>query len=1062
MQFSGGFSQRLLAWTVVCLCLGREALSARSSLRAHLVHSHDHAHNNDHDLYHDHSNAQYHMAHHVTQHIANHVQGHDNMQQHLEYQDHSGSIAAEDAEIRKEIDKLLNGKPTKHLMKLLMQQASKMNPEEIVDKLGEKIPASIASLVKATTSSQHTRGNQEFSEESLAKARRILNGMVEDAQTRLDLKTIECHNFRDRNRANFEQVAADQARLGTQLIELGGLIQDANAGIKDMSDKLEAVDEKLAEAQKAYDDMKREDDAEMLKRRDDLAVAEFILKFTVCKDKPWPTSFFEEGEDGPNFLPQKEIGVLKCDREEGDLEFYFEDPKLQAQAQKFLTPGARLKLQKYLADVHSLPALMQNPTEEDDEPGTQHSESARASTTTKETTTTVTVSSTTAATSTTPVISLVRKSFAAQPEKGGPPLPPKCVLGKPNCGLLHDNMSLMWGKFKDSVDELQVKIDNDLKNWKNLQADYNQQKELYTGQSGAMDQQLAEATSKQATDRSESTEKATEHRLLEKEFKEKWGECQATMYEILHTDICGVLTVRGEVSKYSKKVPPTDIVDCEVSDFREGECMLNGKPLPCDDQCDPHGGTPDCGGTKLLTRDILTTNNEHGVKCPVLMYNRKCNQMKCPIDCAMDEWSGWGACTADCAGGTQLRTRNLKRKPKNGGTPCDSPQESMSCNTGSCNRDCKLKKWSSWSACTAACGGGLQQKYRGIKVPTRGEGKCYKHHSHHRLAWQDCNSQPCQGDEQCVAKMDVIIAIDASGSMREKGFEILRAFAVALVKRFEGEFAGNKAVQVGALLFGNGMVQPDGIVSPAIAITKKLSFNAKEVAEEIDKVKWEKGFTNMAQAFTKADEMFFSGGGRKTAHSNMIVITDGMPSFIFSLKQEVSRIKSKGTNIVMVETNGNLHNTEESLMRSLASSPPEANYIHVPGLTTLDREMGKWVQKVLVQSCPKAISFSKMESDAETNGFELIREKFWCGEEKEKNVAPHKFLGTVETPAECMKTVMEQENPSNYFAFGTEAMYNKGNCYMEDTKDAECPEGFKKAPTNFYKILPVVPLGGES
>lgn len=27
---------------------------------------------------------------------------------------------------------------------------------------------------------------------------------------------------------------------------------------------------------------------------------------------------------------------------------------------------------------------------------------------------------------------------------------------KPNCGLLHDTMSLEWGKFKDLVDELQA------------------------------------------------------------------------------------------------------------------------------------------------------------------------------------------------------------------------------------------------------------------------------------------------------------------------------------------------------------------------------------------------------------------------------------------------------------------------------------------------------------------------------------------------------------------------------------------------------------------------------
>merc|ERR1719428_1555570 len=31
----------------------------------------------------------------------------------------------------------------------------------------------------------------------------------------------------------------------------------------------------------------------------------------------------------------------------------------------------------------------------------------------------------------------------------------KCVLGKPDCGLLNDNMAMMWGDIKDSVDELE-------------------------------------------------------------------------------------------------------------------------------------------------------------------------------------------------------------------------------------------------------------------------------------------------------------------------------------------------------------------------------------------------------------------------------------------------------------------------------------------------------------------------------------------------------------------------------------------------------------------------------
>merc|ERR1712225_95198 len=38
----------------------------------------------------------------------------------------------------------------------------------------------------------------------------------------------------------------------------------------------------------------------------------------------------------------------------------------------------------------------------------------------------------------------------------------KCPTEPPDCGLLHDNMSLKWGEFKDDVDKLQAIMDKNL------------------------------------------------------------------------------------------------------------------------------------------------------------------------------------------------------------------------------------------------------------------------------------------------------------------------------------------------------------------------------------------------------------------------------------------------------------------------------------------------------------------------------------------------------------------------------------------------------------------------
>merc|ERR1719316_453224 len=169
----------------------------------------------------------------------------------------------------------------------------------------------------------------------------------------------------------------------------------------------------------------------------------------------------------------------------------------------------------------------------------------------------------------------------------------KCSLGKPNCGLLHDNMSIMWGKFKDAVDILQAKMDKDAEAFKSLMADFNKQIAVLMTAKGTFLTQLAEATGSKNADVEEQAAKQEELRLNEAEFKEVWGECKATIYEILYTNICGVMTVRGEVAKFSKEVTPNDIVDCEVSDFTPELCSVT-----CDDKC--INPTVPCGGTQLL------------------------------------------------------------------------------------------------------------------------------------------------------------------------------------------------------------------------------------------------------------------------------------------------------------------------------------------------------------------------------------------------------------------------------------------------------------------------------
>merc|ERR1719272_1683528 len=103
-------------------------------------------------------------------------------------------------------------------------------------------------------------------------------------------------------------------------------------------------------------------------------------------------------------------------------------------------------------------------------------------------------------------------------------------------------------------------------------------------------------------------------------------------------------------------------------------------------------------------------------------------------------------------------------------------------------------------------------------VPIRGAGECPKAKSHIRFGLQTCNTHDCKGDEVCIAKQDLILAIDSSGSMREDGFQILKDFTSKLIDKYKGEYYGFEDMKIGVIQFGNGEILDDGTISSALQI----------------------------------------------------------------------------------------------------------------------------------------------------------------------------------------------------------------------------------------------------
>merc|ERR1719487_2325031 len=152
----------------------------------------------------------------------------------------------------------------------------------------------------------------------------------------------------------------------------------------------------------------------------------------------------------------------------------------------------------------------------------------------------------------------------------------KCPTEPPDCGLLHDNMSLMWGKFKDLVDELQAEMEKNLFEFTILKENLNQQLEVLRNSKARFTMELNEATASLNADREEMAEKEEERKTLEHEYKVYMAKCKKRIEWIFFQDFCSYLVVRAQVMIYSKVSPPEKIVDCDITAYVPGECSVPG------------------------------------------------------------------------------------------------------------------------------------------------------------------------------------------------------------------------------------------------------------------------------------------------------------------------------------------------------------------------------------------------------------------------------------------------------------------------------------------------------
>merc|ERR1719502_825997 len=447
----------------------------------------------------------------------------------------------------------------------------------------------------------------------------------------------------------------------------------------------------------------------------------------------------------------------------------------------------------------------------------------------------------------------------------------KCTIAKsPQCYKLQERFLLIQSGVKDEKENLMNEIESTKaacdETAKTLQAqigdDQNRLSEAQT--------QLADAMTKEANSGEQARQTAKENDQLNKDLVKQMKSCSKN-YIQSETEICALKKIRGELYKM-KGGSSVFFQDCVVSKWDPEECSA---------ECG--------GGEQTLTRNVLTHPNK-GAKCLPLSALKKCNVDPCPVDCKLAAWNGWSKCSAQCGGGVQQRIRDVTVPAKYGGKPCDSTSETRACNNQACEKDCVLGRWEPWGKCSKDCDGGTQKRQKFVKEKAQGEGKCPGRWSSQRLEYKKCNEHRCglamgATTLKCSEKLDVILLLDGSGSLKENGWKAETKAAQTFVDAFSGTgaqahlavilYSGPRTWGGVRKCFGRNRAKVDMEKDCKIKMVNHFTDDMAKVKEGIGKLQWPRGSTLTSLALISAySELMI---GRKDAKSIVVAITDGRP-----------------------------------------------------------------------------------------------------------------------------------------------------------------------------------------
>jgi len=520
----------------------------------------------------------------------------------------------------------------------------------------------------------------------------------------------------------------------------------------------------------------------------------------------------------------------------------------------------------------------------------------------------------------------------------------KCTLSTPSCTRLRDRFMVIMGglvdrkeALSDQLEALDGECDKSQKSYRTL---------LQDAESQLQDQQtkLAFATKSITESQEQSALTNRQASALKKEYQEMVDQCCDNKNQFA-SELCALTKIRGELYRLQGSDP--QITDCEVTEWVIEECSAS------------------CGGgTQKMTRNLMV-HPINGTRCPPTEMRRSCNTDSCPVDCKVDVWSEWSECTADCDGGVKTRIRSKTVEAENGGDPCPSTSESIQCNVDACNVDCMLSDWSDWGLCSKQCAGGHQTHTRQVAAAARGLGTCDALDSEQRLAFLDCNTHSCQtllptGRQllRCTAMIDLVILVDGSGSMGQYGFTKTKQAVTKLVGAMEG---GDTGVNMALLLYSGphnwedyevcgDSSDPNVRPEPGacgIHWVSRFTSNITNVHQASQNMSWPAGSSLTALALAEAQAELING--RPNAASVVVVIGDAKP--VSPLRTlHASREIKKVARLVWMPL-GPVADSRMDDLKQWASMPWQDNVLNVNNYNLLDGP--STLNSMIAQFCPR-------------------------------------------------------------------------------------------------------------